>query len=91
MVRVYVTDTGKGIPQEDRKKIFEPFYQSSNDEEGKPRGTGLGLSICSGVIEKHQGNIWVESQLRKGSTFYFTLPVAKPTQLALDLKVHSGS
>lgn len=91
VVRVYVADTGKGIPKSDMKKIFEPFYQSSNDEEGKPRGTGLGLSICNGIIEKHQGKIWVESKLRKGSIFYFTLPIAQPAQLDLNLKVHAGS
>jgi len=81
-----VSDTGKGIPEGDQKKIFEPFYQSSNDVEGKPRGTGLGLSISRGVIEKHQGKIWVESETGKGSTFYFTLPVAQPAQLPLDFK-----
>ena len=86
LVRVYVADTGKGIPKDDQKKIFEPFYQSTNDTEGKPRGTGLGLSICIGIIEKHKGKIWVKSQIRKGSTFYFTLPVAQPTQLTLDFK-----
>ncbi|MFQ5901949.1 MAG: sensor histidine kinase, partial [Thermodesulfobacteriota bacterium] len=73
-IKVYVADTGRGILQEESKKIFEPFYQSSNILQDKPRGTGLGLAICQRVIEKHSGEIWVDSEVGKGSTFIFTLP-----------------
>ncbi|MFQ5901404.1 MAG: ATP-binding protein [Thermodesulfobacteriota bacterium] len=75
-IKVYVADTGRGIPAEDVEKIFEPFYQSSNILEGKPKGTGLGLTICQRVIKRHRGKIWVESTVGKGSTFFFTLPAA---------------
>ncbi len=67
-----IRDNGIGIPEDKLKKVFEEFYQV---ESGKHGGTGLGLAITKKVIEEHGGEIWVESQLGKGSTFYFTLPV----------------
>jgi signal transduction histidine kinase len=66
-----IHDTGIGIPEDEIKKIFEEFYQV---EGGKHGGTGLGLAITKRLVEEHGGKIWVESQLGKGSTFYFTLP-----------------
>jgi len=69
-----IRDNGIGIPEDKLKKIFEEFYQV---EGGKHGGTGLGLAITKKVIEEHGGEIWVESQLGKGSTFYFTLPAYK--------------
>ena len=77
MLRVYVADTGRGIPEDDKEKIFEPFYQSGNMLKDKPRGTGLGLNICKKIIERHTGEIWVESELGKGSTIFFTLPISE--------------
>lgn len=75
-VRVSVTDTGMGIQEEDYGKVFEQFVQVGDTLTNKPMGTGLGLPICKQIIEHHGGKIWVESQLGKGSTFSFTLPVA---------------
>ena len=69
-----IRDTGMGIPEDKLQKIFEEFYQI---EGGKYGGTGLGLAIAKRVIEEHGGKIWVESQLGKGSIFYFTLPIFK--------------
>jgi signal transduction histidine kinase len=69
-----IRDTGVGIPEDKIKKIFEEFYQV---EVGKYGGTGLGLAITKRVVEAHGGKIWVESQLGKGSAFYFTLPAFK--------------
>lgn len=66
-----IWDNGIGIPEDKLKRVFEEFYQV---ESGKHGGTGLGLAITKKVIEEHGGEIWVESQLGKGSTFYFTLP-----------------
>jgi signal transduction histidine kinase len=66
-----IQDTGIGIPEDQMEKIFDEFYQV---EMGKHGGTGLGLAITKRVIEEHGGAIWVESQLGKGSTFFFTLP-----------------
>ena len=67
-----IKDTGMGIPEDRLQMIFDEFYQV---EGGKHGGTGLGLAIAKRLVEEHGGNIWVESQLGKGSTFYFTLPL----------------
>lgn len=68
-----VKDRGVGIPKKDLGKIFDKYYRSSNG--GSAKGLGLGLYICKEIIGRHQGKIWAESTLRKGSTFYFSLPV----------------
>jgi signal transduction histidine kinase len=66
-----IRDTGTGIPEDKLPMIFDEFYQV---EGGKYGGTGLGLAIAKRLVEEQGGNIWAESQLGKGSTFYFTLP-----------------
>jgi signal transduction histidine kinase len=66
-----IRDTGMGIPGDKIERIFDEFYQV---ETGKQGGTGLGLAITKRLIEKHGGKIWVESQLGRGTTFYFTIP-----------------
>lgn len=68
---VKVTDNGIGISEEDRKKIFKPFYQAMDN---KP-GTGIGLSIVKSIVESHNGCIEVESEINKGSSFIVTLPI----------------
>ena len=75
-IQVDVDDTGTGISRQDLDKVFNKFYQvvSSNNQMAA-KGTGLGLTICKGIVEKHGGRIWVESELNKGSKFSFTLPV----------------
>jgi len=70
---VSVADTGPGIPQEDLSKIFDRFWRAPGT---KQKGSGLGLSIAKGIVEAHGGTIWAESQLGKGSSFFFTLPLA---------------
>jgi PAS domain S-box-containing protein len=72
MVRLTVSDTGHGIPNEVVKKIFDPFFTTK--EFGK--GTGLGLTVVKGIIEEHQGTITVESEEGKGTTFTIVLPTA---------------
>jgi len=81
---ISVTDTGIGIAQNDLPLVFERFRQVGDTLTEKPKGTGLGLSICKEIIEHHQGKIWVESQHKIGSTFYFTLPIYKAPQAAAD-------
>lgn len=76
-VSVSVTDTGPGIPEEYREKVFEKFSQVEEQESRRGRGSGLGLTFCKLVVEAHGGRIWVESQMGQGSTFTFTLPVAE--------------
>ena len=69
-----VKDRGQGIPQDRLEKIFERFQQVDSSDSRKKGGTGLGLAICRQIIEGHGGQIWAESCLEQGSTFYFTLP-----------------
>jgi signal transduction histidine kinase len=70
-VRFTVTDTGKGIPKEYQERIFEKFFQIP---ESGPKGTGLGLYIAKEIVRGHGGDIGVESEPGKGSTFWFTIP-----------------
>jgi signal transduction histidine kinase len=72
-VRVGVIDTGPGIPAEQLPHIFGRFWQAQTSDR---RGIGLGLAIAKGIVEAHNGRIWVESHVGLGSTFYFTLPIA---------------
>jgi signal transduction histidine kinase len=72
---VRVIDTGIGIAPADHARIFEQFAQAGDPRTGRSRGTGLGLPISKQIVEHHGGRIWVESELGKGSTFSFTLPV----------------
>jgi adenylate cyclase len=76
-IRVSVTDTGLGIAPDDQPKVFEKFKQVGDTLTDKPKGTGLGLPICKEIVEHHGGRIWVESAPSEGSTFTFTLPVAR--------------
>jgi NtrC-family two-component system sensor histidine kinase KinB len=73
---VSVKDTGIGIPKEYQTKIFDKFVQIKNNDE-YTSGAGLGLAIVRDIIKAHGGKIWVESDLGKGSTFWFTIPVAE--------------
>ena len=69
-----ITDQGKGIPPEKLEAIFGRFQQVDVSDARQKGGTGLGLAICRGLVEEHQGQIWAESVLGSGSTFYFTIP-----------------
>jgi signal transduction histidine kinase len=77
MVRVEVGDTGPGIPAEDRERIFQEFQQiATGTSIDKPEGTGLGLALAKKFVEMHRGKLWVESEVGKGSRFYFTLALS---------------
>lgn len=76
-ILVSIEDTGIGIPEEEKERIFEKFKQVEDLIRGKPKGTGLGLAISKQIVEAHGGKIWVDSKLGKGSTFYFTLPIKR--------------
>lgn len=71
-----IRDTGQGIPQEAIPHLFTKFYRVSGVLEQGSKGTGLGLYISQAIVKAHQGNIWAESRLNEGSTFFFSLPVA---------------
>lgn len=72
-----VKDQGQGIPHDKLEIIFEQFQQVNVLDSRQKGGTGLGLAICKKIVQQHGGNIWVESRLGQGSTFYFTLPFAE--------------
>lgn len=71
-----VKDQGRGIPTDKLETIFERFQQVDFSDSRLKGGTGLGLAICRSIITQHGGQIWVDSVLGEGSTFYFTLPVS---------------
>lgn len=73
--RFFVSDTGVGIDPADYKNIFEHFIKVEKEHRKLYRGTGIGLAICKRLCELMGGEIWVESNLNKGSVFYFTLPL----------------
>jgi len=76
--RVAVVDTGPGIPSQDRERVFEKFYQGAGSRSTGP-GTGLGLAISKEIVLHHKGEIWVESEPDRGSTFFFTVPLSAGT------------
>ncbi len=82
---ISITDTGMGISPEDQPKVFDKFKQVGDTLTDKPKGTGLGLPISKEIIEYHGGRIWVESEIGKGSTFSFSLPISGKHEAAFNL------
>jgi len=81
---VAVSDTGPGVSEADRQRIFEEFQQVDSSSTRKKGGSGLGLAISKRLVELHGGRLWVESTLGQGSIFYFTVPlrVERPAESA---------
>jgi len=79
---VTVADTGPGIPPAEQARIFEQFHQVDSSLTKAKGGTGLGLAIAKQIVEMHGGRIWVESDVGKGSTFAFTIPVKVERQVS---------
>ncbi|HET6879644.1 MAG TPA: ATP-binding protein, partial [Pirellulales bacterium] len=77
-VCVYVTDSGIGIAPEDHHRVFERFVQLDGSTARKYSGTGLGLSLVKEIVELHGGKIQIESEVGKGATFWFWLPITEP-------------
>ncbi|WP_319586315.1 hybrid sensor histidine kinase/response regulator [uncultured Desulfobulbus sp.] len=79
-VRVYVQDNGPGIPQESLGRIFEKFGQVKSQQNQRQYSTGLGLTFCKLAVETHGGTIGVDSEVGKGSSFWFSIPVNGPAE-----------
>lgn len=86
-LEVYVKDSGIGIPKDRQEAIFERFIQADIEDKMARQGAGLGLAISKAYIEMHGGKIWVESEVGKGSTFYFTIPYKQ----AVNKEIESGN
>jgi PAS domain S-box-containing protein len=80
-VVVSIADNGIGIAPENHEVVFEKFKQVGDTLTDKPKGTGLGLPICKEIVEHYGGKIWVESELGKGSVFFFSLPIVPPAEV----------
>lgn len=76
MIQVKVQDDGHGMAPEDQAKLFSKFFRSADDKIREAPGTGLGLSITKNLIELQGGKVWFESEFRKGTSFYFTVPIS---------------
>ena len=73
-VAIHVADNGVGIPRENLKRIFEPFFSTKPCEEGKPGGHGLGLAVCREIIQSLKGELSVQSKVGAGATFTLLMP-----------------
>jgi signal transduction histidine kinase len=74
-VFIWFRDEGMGIPPHDQEKIFNRFYRVDDSDRRIPGGLGLGLTLVQEIVRAHQGRVWVESTLGKGSTFFVELPI----------------
>lgn len=75
-VKIIVKDTGEGIPKEHLSRIFEPFFSTK-----KKGGYGIGLFVVYNLIKEHEGNIWVESEINKGTVFYIEFPLKQRDEI----------
>ena len=77
MKSLYLVDTGIGIPSKYGEKVFERFYKINSERNSNERGTGVGLYICKRIVESMKGKIWYSSEVGKGTSFNFTIPIVK--------------
>jgi len=82
-IKVSVTDSGIGIAQDNISKLFTSFTQLEKGKTKKPGGSGLGLAISKKIVEAHKGQIWVESEVNRGSVFSFVIPFARRNSIIL--------
>jgi two-component system sensor histidine kinase VicK len=75
-LKVAVEDHGMGIKMADQEKVFERFYRAEEESGKTVKGYGIGLYLCKEIIQQHRGDIWLKSEVDKGSRFYFTLPLS---------------
>lgn len=80
-ILIKVQDSGYGIPEIEKNKIFTKLFRANNIKGKEPNGTGLGLYIVKSVIDAYKGKIWFESKENIGSTFYVTIPLKSASQI----------
>ena len=73
-IHVEIQDFGIGIAEKNKAKVFDKFFREHTGDNGMLSSLGLGLYICADIVKRHRGNIWVDSNINKGTTFHFTLP-----------------
>jgi len=86
----YVRDNGIGIPRESQDDVFT-IFKRLNPEDDTVRGSGVGLTFAKKIIERHGGKIWLDSEVGKGTTFYFTFEERAQSELAAERQVHTGA
>jgi two-component system phosphate regulon sensor histidine kinase PhoR len=74
-LELFVRDDGPGIPPESLPRVFERFYRVDKARSRDQGGTGLGLAIVKHIVQAHGGEVWAESEIGKGTTFFFTVPL----------------
>ena len=80
LIQFGVSDQGMGIPKEQLPKMFQRFHRVDNRDTREIGGTGIGLFLVKNLVEIHHGKIWIESEVGRGTTFFFTLPVEQPEE-----------
>ncbi len=80
LIQFAVSDHGMGIPKEHLGKMFQRFHRVDNRDTREIGGTGIGLFLVKALVEMHHGKIWIESEVGKGTTFFFTMPITQPEQ-----------
>jgi len=83
MIEIVVADSGIGIPEADRPRVFERFYRVDKARSRELGGTGLGLAIVKHIVEAHSGHVWVEGNSPRGSRFVVHLPAAQESSTAV--------
>ncbi|QPH40603.1 ATP-binding protein [Pedobacter endophyticus] len=83
-IQVSVKDEGMGLAQQDQPHVFDRFYRVESEDMKTTNGFGIGLYLCAEIIHRHEGKIWVESELGKGSTFCFSLPLFTSPEKLID-------
>lgn len=74
-------DQGIGMSADDLRQLFTPYFRSDNPKTREQPGTGLGMTITRGIVQRHGGDVWVESAIGEGSTFHFTIPIVSTPEL----------
>ena len=90
-MHITVADTGIGMSEEDQREMFTPYFRSENQDAHEQPGTGLGMSLTRELIIQHDGEVWLESELGEGTTFHFTIPLAKEVEEAKEVASEPAS